>query len=541
MLIADSVEMLLDPTRQDKITKRSLLIRQAKLVLIRLDSNDNSPRPFLIPKKFNMEIENVATKPVESLRDLALKRSIISLKSSVDQLGKKNSNPIHPHLRISDLYWSTIQEVKEFILNSSDVQALIEFHKPHREYLSSLKMIDYYRRLPNGALFNLNDYFDGMMFWLCFENSKSTQLRFIPDISAKDRIIFSYIEKNNIKFSNCKILALETNFDDVDNSILTSDIFARIPKVEDLRLQVYAKSKSAQNLREQLMAEIISHCQLLKALKIWLYDDSQVREFCHFIAKSSNQIEQMEIIFPGKDSDNHKKYSNIHGMRYFLESLLNLQTLKMLNLDLTCVQFSKQDLETAFIEDKIESVKKMKIWIQDLRLLKLLDQCFNDIQVLAISCHPICALMKREMTNLQRITLENSLLSTSVFQNVTTLLISHVEVLALRMVTIWKIFPNLKEFTTFTLIIEDEDFNEFPVADRLEKLTVYFGQISPKLFGKMPNLKHFTLHQEMPDLPGLVNNIKPFLPPNCKLSTTKIWEIFRHDRGARLPIETVRM
>ena len=39
---ADSVEMLLDPTRQDKITKRSLLIRQAKLVVIRLDSNDDS-------------------------------------------------------------------------------------------------------------------------------------------------------------------------------------------------------------------------------------------------------------------------------------------------------------------------------------------------------------------------------------------------------------------------------------------------------------------------------------------------------------------
>ena len=38
---ADSVEMLLDPTRQDKITNKSLLIRQANMVLIRLDSNDH--------------------------------------------------------------------------------------------------------------------------------------------------------------------------------------------------------------------------------------------------------------------------------------------------------------------------------------------------------------------------------------------------------------------------------------------------------------------------------------------------------------------
>ena len=158
-----------------------------------------------------MEVENVATKPMESLRDLALKCSIISVKSSIDQLAKKNRNPIHPHLYIGDLFWGTIPEVKDFVLNSSDVQALIEFHKPHREYLSSMKMMEYYKRLRNETFPNLSINFDKMMFWLCFENSISAQLRFMPDISSKDQIIFAYMEKNDIKLSNCKILALLRN------------------------------------------------------------------------------------------------------------------------------------------------------------------------------------------------------------------------------------------------------------------------------------------------------------------------------------------
>ena len=503
-------------------------------------------RPFPFPKKFNMELENVATKPMESLRDLALKCSIISVKSSIDQLAKKNRNPIHPHLYIGDLFWGTIPEVKDFVLNSSDVQALIEFHKPHREYLSSMKMMEYYKRLRNETFPNLSINFDKMMFWLCFENSISAQLRFMPDISSKDQIIFAYMEKNDIKLSNCKILALEINFDNVDinNSISTKDIFARIPKVEDLRLQVYGhKTTTSQNLKEQLMTEILPHCKL-KALKILLSDENQVRELGQCIGNSSNQLEQMEIRFPRSDD---KQHSNIHDMRYLLESLTKLQKLRMLNLDLNGVQFSEQEMENTLIDKTIYSVKNMKIWIQDFTLLKLLDKCFTDIQRLAISCHPIqCTItclgsyIPNEMTNLQRSSLENSLLSTPMFQNVTTLLIDHVEVLPIRMVTVWKIFANLKEFITFAMIIEGEDFNEFPVAHKLEKLTVYFGEISPELFGKMPNLKNFTLHEEMPDLPELVNNIKPFLPPNCKLSTTKIWEIFRQDTGARLPIDTVR-
>ena len=196
-------------------------------------------------------------------------------------------------------------------------------------------------------------------------------------------------KKMTSSFQTARFLRyLEINFDNVDinNSISTKDIFARIPKVEDLRLQVYGhKTTTSQNLKEQLMTEILPHCKL-KALKILLSDENQVRELGQCIGNSSNQLEQMEIRFPRSDD---KQHSNIHDMRYLLESLTKLQKLRMLNLDLNGVQFSEQEMENTLIDKTIYSVKNMKIWIQDFTLLKLLDKCFTDIQRLAISCHPI--------------------------------------------------------------------------------------------------------------------------------------------------------
>ena len=487
-----------------------------------------------------MEVEEVKSQSVESLWNLAIKRLVISLQSSIDHLGKNELNPIYPN----SLWWS-MSQAKDLFLNSKHVQALIEYHKPHREYLSSMNRIDDYKRLLRETAPNLSRDYDGMMYWLCFENCFSNQLRFTG--AAKDQIILAYLEKNDIKLSKCKIFALRINFEDVhqkpwvDDSIskyeLIKDTLARMPKLEDLRLQVCSCLTDGKNLRQQLMTEILPRYQL-KALKILLFDERSVRELGCFIRNSSRQLEQMEICFPG---DPQNPYSNIHDMIYLLlKSLTKLQKLKMLNLDLDSVQFSKQEMENSLIDRNIHSVKKMKIWIHDFNLLKMLDKCFNDIQILAISCPPRNTGHK-EMTNLQRLTLEKSLLSTSMFQNVTNLLIDHLEVLPIRMVTIWKIFPNLREFTTFTMIIEDEDFNEFPVAHKLEKLTVYFGEISPKLFERMPNLKQFIIREEMSKVPELVSNIEPFLPSNCKLSITKVWEIFPRERGAPWPIDTLRI
>ena len=474
---------------------------------------------------------------VESLWTLALKSLLVSLKSSTDQIkdqiGRNYRKSINFDAEFIDLDWHTFSSANDFILNSSDVQALIEYHKPHREYLCSVKRIEDCRTLlKREDIFPAYNKFHNLIYWLCFENSETNQLMFQPNIDVIDRTIYAYLEKFNIRLLKCKIVELEINCNEEDKLTLSSeqtkDIFARITNVEDLRFWMVPFSRAEEILKKNIMTEIIPQFKL-KALNISLYWASQsadLFELCALIDNSPKFLERLEISFR-RDQDAFTG----RDVTYLMESLKKLKRLKVLNLDLLGVRYNDRAFENFFVHDKI-SVKKMKLWIKDYALLKVIHKCFNVTQTLVISSNGITKLI--EMTDLQKSILESSLLSTSVFQNVTTLSIGHVDPLPIRMVTIWNIFPNLREFTSFALTIEGEDYNEFPTVHKLEKLTVYFGRISPELFCKMPNLKDFILFEDR--LSKLINNIKPFLPPNCKLSTTTVCKIRCFEEKPILPL-----
>ena len=435
---------------------------------------------------------------VNTLWNLAMKSMIVSWKSAVDKF------------EIDSLGYNNYDANKNLIGNSKDVEDLINYHEPHREFLHTTKKVDnfisHFEKIVNIAFIRRNSEFSTLMCWLSFFNSEVTQWIFWSTL-IKDSIIYSYLKKHEIKLSKCKTVAIEVEFPfDYQSTIALSldeitDLLTKIPNVEDLRLTFYHNSTSIV-LNEKIMKKILPKFQSLKAFKTRMHGTKEIADFCQFIKKSPKIIQNLEITMDEFGIGDFKK---------MMKALKSLPQLVTLNIDFGFQKtFSSQEIESFKIKTKLKSVKNLTIWIKDISVLELISKCFIDIKTMKIINKDFYMYKGRKSSLNSK--LENYLFGLSAFNQVQFLALN---VLPTQVSAIWKMFPNLKEFTCETIELSRKDVEDFGLSTSLEKLSLHYC-CPLELLLKFPNLKLLMVHRYYYD--EFTTKIQPYLPANCKIS-----------------------
>ena len=304
-------------------------------------------------------------KIIDTLSTLALKSSIRSLKKSIN--------------RFKIECYSYSKEIEELVFENKDVQDLIHFHQQHREYLSGAKKFDDFRRIYKGLNFETIDgYFSTLMFWLCFENAECDRWKHWG-IMPEDKIILNYLKKNQLKLLKCRTVAMEIGDRMMEFQDL-QDIFQRIPNVEDLRINIWKMVEP--DSKKILFSNVIPRLQYLKTLKTTIYDQEELTNFCDFVKKSPKNLEFLEIECETLFDDYGKYFCTTKRM---FKALKKLPMLKVCNLSLTS---GGEPLTARMVDsiclkgNEINTVRNMKLWIDDNSSLKLINNCFKGLKVL---------------------------------------------------------------------------------------------------------------------------------------------------------------
>ena len=436
---------------------------------------------------------------VDTLWNLAMKSMILSWKSAVDKFG------------IDIEFYEGYEDTKNSIVNSKDIQDLVKYHKPHREFLHVAKKINDFISHYEKNIEMENAQFSTLMCWLCFFNSEVIQWRFWYPVMKKDSIIYSYIKKHEIKLSKCKTTAIELQFPIACEATIELsddeiyDLFTKIPNVEDLRLALYHSSTSIA-VNEKIMTKILPKFQFLRAFKTKIDDSYEMKDFCHFIKKSPKIIQHLELTLDEFGIKDFKEMMNA------LEFLPQLATLNIdFGRDKT---FSRQEIESLRRTTKLESVKNLAIWIKDLSILEFISKYFIDLRSMKIIIKN--AFLYEGKNSSLRSELENCLFGLTAFSQVESLCLN---LLPTHVSAIWKTFPNLKEFTCKTMELSRRtDFEKFCPSTSLEKLTLRsLRDIFPFAILRLifPNLKWLVVQHCNDELTA---KIQPHLPTNCKIS-----------------------
>lgn len=461
---------------------------------------------------------------IKSLWTLALQSSLEAVKSTTDQFPFESLYDLYDLCNHDDEKW------KKSVLNDKTIKDLITFHQPHREFLHQAKKSDEYRSQVNSWLDSFDSYdFLKMVLWLCFENEEATQLKHWS-INPEHVFECAILKKAGTKLLNCKVAAMELGGTDGfgEKSFEEhSSTLALIPNVEDLRIQIWGSNKFP--YKRKLFEEVISQFKHLKSFKTGLfhYKPTDVEDFCAYVDKSPKILESLEIQYENNSAQKFAK---------FIRSLNDLPSLKEFNLDLS---FGRQQVTEELIKSitsnlsypfkkfrkqkaiQIKTVRKMKLWTSDAQTLKLINTLFKGLTSFSlIYKSPIRTLDQvkgADLKNLQSIKNLQLRLTHYDFRNPDP---------KIRLSTIWKIFPNLKVLDMTHINAENEDF---PEVLSLEKLIVLEGYVShPRLLLKMPNLKEFVMLTDAEHAES-AKDLKPYLPSNCKISTTDDFEPYSNE------------
>lgn len=121
--------------------------------------------------------------------------------------------------------------------------------------------------------------------------------------------------------------------------------------------------------------------------------------------------------------------------------------------------------------------------------------------------------------------IENALRGMSKLQKINYLTLLYDEVIPICLSALWKIFPNLIEFVTYSIDAIEADIDAVEVIS-IERIVLLCGDISPpQILSKMPKLNEIILNKWMmsPDnISKVTGRCKQFLPQKCRLTVRKI-------------------
>ena len=459
---------------------------------------------------------------IKSLWTLALQSSLEAVKSTTDQF------PFESLYDIYDLCGHDEEKWKKFVLNNKVIKDLIKYHQPHREFLHLAKKSNEFKSQMKIWLKTFRSYdFLKLVLWSCFENEETIQLKHWS-IVPKHVFACAMLKKNRVKLLNCKVAAMEMGGTDGfgERSFEEhSSTLALIPNVEDLRIQIWESTKFP--FQRKLFEDVISQFKHLRSFKTVNYKPKDVDDFCAFVDKSPKILESLEIQYEVYSAQKFAK---------LIRSLTDLPLLKEFNFDLNFGDYHVTEELIKSITShlsypfkpfrkqkaiQIKTVRKMKLWTSDTLTLNLINKLFKGLTSLSlIYKSPIRTLDQvkgRPLKNLQSIETLQLRFTHFDFRNPDP---------KIRLSTIWKIFPNLKVLDMTHINAENEDF---PEVLSLEKLIVLEGYVShPRLLLKMPNLKEFVMLTDAEHAES-AKGLKPYLPSNCKMSTTNHFEPYSNE------------
>ena len=441
---------------------------------------------------------------VETLRNLALMCSIRALKSAIRRLPENWSLSYYDSSSVVEIKLASFMHT-----NLKHINEMVEYHRPHREYLSAVQIYDDYFKLLNQQGENDRPFYF-LIFWLCYENKETIKL---IEGASHIMIFHAIMKKFQIKLPKCKEASLSLKFtrDDVARNFKNAkDLFNRMPNLEKLRTNFYA-DEELYHLEEKFWAEEISSFNHLTTLSTSLRG-SEFGYFSLFVKNSKKTLKKLQISY---------FYGDCDELSIFLDSIDQLLDLTTFNIDIS--DYMQEIIENCLSSITITSVRKMRLWIESLLSLNFVDKFFNGVEVLEIIYKNGDKWTVNRMTHEEKSVIENGLCKMSKLQNIKSLTLLYDELTPITLPSLWKIFPNITEFVTFGIDAKgsDLDFVEVRSIQRLVILSqgLLGGIHPPHILSKMLNLKELIFNEWESYDKSEENRrcCRQFLPKNCQL------------------------
>ena len=451
---------------------------------------------------------------VETLRNLALKCSLYTLKSTIRRL-PENLSMSYDDPR------SVVEKKYESFMNNNwkKVNEMVEYHRPHREFLSAAQIYEDCFKLLDQHMDLYRRPFYFLIFWLCYENKETIKL---GERGAggycqhKIKILYASMKKFQIELRKCKEASIGPIFmiftdDEVKNLEMAKDLFHRMPNLEKLQTNIHTSEKSY-HLQERFWAEEISGFNHLTTLSTSL-DEREISYFSLFVKNSRKTLKKLEICY---------FYANCNELlSMFLQSLDQLLDLTTLNIGIVDLQEVIEKCEYSFT---ITSVRKMRVRIESFMSLSFVDKFFDGVEDLEIMYSNGDEWTVNRMTHDEKTMIVNVLCGMSKLQKINSLTLLYDEVIPIPLTALWKIFPNITEFVTFGINAKDADL-DFVEVRSIQRLVI-LGQGSwggihpPHILSKMHNLKELIFNEWYCDDDFEENRrcCEQHLPKNCQLS-----------------------
>ena len=449
-------------------------------------------------------------KEVESLRNLALKCSFYALKSAIETLPKPKDWSFHDCC-------SLMEKKLENYHNWKEVNEIVKYHRPYREFLSAAQKYEDYFKLVNYDLhLNINgDPLCFLIFWLCYENEETIRFDSERSISSNGTVILhALMKKNQVSIFKCKEASLSLHLNDEPNFENARDLLKRMSRVESLHASFNCYDREV--FVEKIFSEEISGFNHLTTLTTSLGNkDGPMFTYLSLFVKNSPKILKKLQVYDFS--------ATCVQLKLFLESITQLHDLKTLNIDITPTM---EEIIDRFDENiVITSVRSMKVWIESFSSLNFIDKFFNCVEGLTIM-YGARKFEIESMTQEEMSKLENSLCGMSKLQMIKnlTLFYEKEQGFPLKLPALWKIFPNVTTFGTFEIYATESDL-DFIEVKSIEKLVVVWGKIwPPHILTKMPNLKEiiFDVRRTFFDISEANRKFKPFLPKDCEIIVSEL-------------------
>ena len=229
---------------------------------------------------------------VETLRNLSLMCSIDTLKSAIGKIRQPEdwSN--------SDCY-SLMEEMLDNFKNWKEVNEMVEYHRPLREFLSAAQMHEDFFQLSKWHLLICGDPLYLLIFWLCYQNNEAAKFEMdkIGVFSKPNVFLHVVMKKYQIKMLKCKkallmlgVIGVETDFENA------RDLLRRMPNLENLHVRIIGSGEN-NHFKEKILAEGISHLKHLTTLTIPLGGGSEpiFEYFSLFVKNSPKSLKKLQV------------------------------------------------------------------------------------------------------------------------------------------------------------------------------------------------------------------------------------------------------